>query len=153
MIENPYYISKEALEKLKEEYSFLQNVKKREVADRIEKAKELGDLSENAEYTDAKDEMSFVEGKILELRDQIGRSVVIEKQSTDVVSVGNKVTLDCEGEERNYHIVGPNEADPAGGKISNETPLAVGLLGKKIGDEVEIKIPIGILKCVVKKIE
>lgn len=153
MSENPYYISKEGLEKIKEEYDHLQNVKKREVADRIEKAKELGDLSENAEYTDAKDEMAFVEGKILELRDQIGRAVVIEKPKTDVVAVGAKVTLDCEGEERNYHIVGPNEADPAGGKISNETPLAMGLLGKKIGDSVEIKVPIGTLKCVIRKIE
>lgn len=153
MSENPYYISKEGLGKIKEEYNFLQNVKKREVADRIEKAKELGDLSENAEYSDAKDEMAFVEGKILELRDQIGRAVVIEKQSTDVVTVGNRVTLDCEGKERNYHIVGPNEADPAGGKISNETPFAMGLLGKRIGDKVEIKIPVGTLKCVIKKIE
>lgn len=149
----PYYISKEGLGKLKEEYDFLQNVKKREVADRIEKAKELGDLSENAEYTDAKDEMSFVEGKIIDLRDQIGRAVVIEKPATDVVAVGSKVFLECEGKERNYHIVGPNEADPAGGKISNETPLAMGLLGKKIGDKVEIRIPVGTLKCVVKKIE
>ena len=149
----PYYISKEGLEKLKEEYDFLQNVKKREVADRIEKAKELGDLSENAEYTDAKDEMSFVEGKIIDLRDQISRAVVIEKPATDVVAIGSKVSLDCEGKERNYHIVGPNEADPAGGKISNETPLAMGLLGKRIGDKVEIKIPVGTLTCVVKKIE
>lgn len=149
----PYYISKESLEKLKEEYNYLQNVKKREMADRIEKAKDLGDLSENAEYSDAKDEMAFVEGKILELRDQIARAVVIEKKLTDIVAVGSKVSLDCDGKEKNYHIVGPNEADPAGGKISNETPLAMGLLGKKIGDKVEIKIPAGTLKCVVKKIE
>lgn len=153
MNDKPFYISKEALNELKKELEYLQFTKRREVADRIEKAKELGDLSENAEYADAKDEMSFVEGKILELRDKVNRAVIIEHKKSDIVEVGSKVTLICNGEERVYRIVGPDEANPPEGKISNETPLAEGLLGKGVNDEVEIEIPAGKLKCVVKKVE
>ncbi|NQU83296.1 MAG: transcription elongation factor GreA [Parcubacteria group bacterium] len=153
MIERPFYISKEGLEKIKEELNYLQTTKRREVSDRIEKAKDMGDLSENAEYADAKDESGFMEGKIIELRDKVNRAVVIEHKKSGTVEVGSKVVLVCNGEDRNYHIVGPDEADPVEGRISNETPLAKGLLGKKINDEVEIEIPAGKLKCVVKKVE
>lgn len=152
-MDKPFYITKENLKKIKEELEYLEMKKRREVAARIEKAKELGDLSENAEYADAKDEMAFLEGKVLELRDKVNRAIIIEHKKSDTVDVGSKVTLICNGEERFYHIVGPDEADPVEGKISNETPLAEGLMGKRIDDEVEINIPAGKLKCVVKKVE
>lgn len=152
-MDKPFYISKENLEKLKKELDCLQTTKRREVADRIERAKELGDLSENAEYAEAKDELSFLEGKILELRDKVNRAEIIEHTKSDIIEVGSKITLLCNGEERFYHIVGPNEADPVKGKISNETPLAEGLMGKRVDDEVEIVIPAGTLKCIVKKVE
>lgn len=152
-MDKPFYVSKEGLEKIKEELEYLQTTKRREVSDRIERAKELGDLSENAEYAEAKEESAFVEGKVLELRDKVNRAEIIEYKKSDVVDVGSKVTLTCNGEERFYHIVGPDEADPVAGKISNETPLAEGLMGKRIDDEVEINIPAGTLKCVVRKIE
>ncbi|MEA3272924.1 MAG: transcription elongation factor GreA [Patescibacteria group bacterium] len=152
-MDKPFYVSKEGLEKLEKELNHLQTTRRIEVANRIEKAKDMGDLSENAEYADAKDEKAFLEGKILELRDKVKRAEIIAHKKTGIIDVGSKVVLICNGEERKYHIVGPNDAEPAEGKISNETPLAEGLLGRKVDDEVEINIPAGKLKCVVKKVE
>lgn len=149
---NPGYITKDGFEKMKEELRYLKMVKKREVADRIEKAKELGDLSENAEYADAKDEMSFIEGKIIELEDYVNRAVVIDHTQTDVVQVGSTVIVKNKEGEKTYTIVGANEADPLGGKISNETPLAQALLGKAKGDEIELTVPAGKISYKIVKI-
>lgn len=137
------YVTLEGLEKLKTELHELKTVRKREVAARIEKAKELGDISENAEYADAKDEMSFIEGRIFELEDAVNRSKVIQSAGTDVVSIGNTVELDVGGATRTYTIVGASEASPAAGRISNETPIAQALLGKKVGDSIEVTLPAG----------
>lgn len=143
LADNPTYTTQVGLDKLKEELRHLKTVKRKEVAERIEKAKELGDLSENAEYAEAKDELAFIEGRILELEDYINRSVVIKHSSGNTVTLGSKVTVKTKDKERFYTIVGPNEADPIQGRISNETPLAQALLGKKIGDEIEVKAPAG----------
>lgn len=149
----PYYITKEGLEKLQEELRHLKGEKRREIAARIEKAKELGDLSENAEYAEAKDEMAFVEGRILELESSIPRAAIIDHHNANMVTIGARVTIKGDGKEKTYTIVGSNEADPTQGKISNETPIAQALIGKKIGEEVEVATPRGKIKYTVKSIE
>ncbi len=146
------YVTPAGLEKLKKELHELKTVRKREVADRIEKAKELGDLSENAEYADAKDEMAFIEGRIMELEDAVNRSKVIESAGTETVSIGHTVEVEVGGKARTYTIVGSSEADPAAGRISNETPLAHALLGKKVGDSIEVTLPAGKTTYVIRSI-
>jgi len=139
----PAYLTEEGLEKLTEELHQLKTVRKREVAGRIERAKELGDLSENAEYADAKDEMSFIEGRIIELEDYLNRSEVIKPGIAGVVTVGSTVILKNGGPDKKYKIVGANEANPLQGLISNETPLAQALIGKAKGDKIEVTVPAG----------
>lgn len=146
MHDQKVYISKNGLEKFKQELHELKTVKRKEVIERIEKAKELGDLSENAEYAAAKDEQAFIEGRILELQDLISRAEVInEGRRVDIVRVGSKVKVKNNGEEIEYEIVGVAEADPLSGKISNESPLGKAFLGKKVGDSVQIQVPKGIV--------
>ncbi|MBP9749007.1 transcription elongation factor GreA [Patescibacteria group bacterium] len=149
---NDAYITKDGLVKIQEELRLLKTEKKREVAERIERAKELGDLSENAEYADAKDEMAFVEGRILELADYINRAVVIVPSSGAMVQVGSTVVLKNGKVEKIYTIVGANEADPLAGRISNETPLAQALLGKNVGDTVEFTVPSGKVQYTIKEV-
>lgn len=153
LADSPTYTTKQGLEKLKEELKELKSVKRKESAARIEKAKELGDLSENAEYAEAKDELAFIEGRILELEDYIHRAVVIEHKVGDRVMLGSIITVKVKDQEKIYTIVGPNEADPGAGRISNETPLAKELLGKKVGDELLVKTPAGAMKYKILKVE
>ena len=137
-------LTKEGLSKAQEELDYLKNTKKHEVADRIKLAKEFGDLSENAEYQDAKEEQAFVEGRILELEYLIKTCVLAEKNpQAGIVSVGCEVTVDKNGQEQRFFIVGSTEADPANSKISLESPLADALLGKAVGAEVEVELPAG----------
>lgn len=144
MHDNPVYISKEGLEKAKQELHYLKTEKRREVAARIEKAKELGDLRENAEYHDAKEEAGFVDGRIIELEDQINRAVIIEAKDSDQVSIGCKVNVTASnGKVKELRIVGAPEADPLQGRISNESPLGQALLGRKVGETAEVKVPSG----------
>lgn len=146
------YVTPEGLAKLKAELHELKTVRKREVANRIEKAKELGDLSENAEYADAKDEMSFIDGRMIEIEDTINRAKIIEASGTDVVNIGCTVEIEGGGQKKTYTIIGSSEADPASGRISNETPLAHALLGKKVGDAIEVRLPSGVVTYTVKHI-
>lgn len=148
----PVYLSKEGLKKLKDELHHLKTEKRREVAFRIEKAKELGDLSENAEYHEAKEQLSFVEGRIMELKSLIPRAVLIGAAQSDSVAVGSKVLVGCEGREKSFTIVGSQEADPLGGLISNESPTGQALLGCKVGEDVEVKIPSGTVRYTIKSI-
>jgi len=141
----PFYISAEGLQKIKDELEYLKKTKRKEVADKIQAAIALGDLSENAEYHDAKDEMGMLEGRIMQIEDQMKNAVVIEegKSSRDTIEVGCSVELEVDGQKINYTIVGPNEADPAQGFISNETPLAQAMMGHRAGDQVEFEAPSG----------
>ncbi|MFA5128609.1 MAG: transcription elongation factor GreA [Patescibacteria group bacterium] len=144
MQDQKVYVSKEGLEKFKQELDDLVNVKRKEIIERIERAKELGDLSENAEYAAAKDEQAFTEGRILELQDMVARAEIINGSGkVDLVRVGSKVKVKSDGTETEYEIVGVAEADPVAGKISNESPLGRSFLGRKIGDKVQIQIPKG----------
>lgn len=140
----------EGLKKLEEELEQLKTVRRREVAARIKQAIEFGDISENSEYEDAKNEQAFIEGNIMALEKKLRNARVIDANDVDVatVSVGSTVKIEdmSTGEELEYTIVGSVEADPAKNKISNESPVGKALLGHIIGDVVEISVPVGIIK-------
>jgi len=138
-----YVTTKSGLEKLKAELHELKSVRRFEIADRITKAKDLGDLSENAEYHDAKEALSFLEGRVMELEDFIAKAVVTEPTSTEVVNVGCKVRCEAGGKAKEYHIVGPKESEPAAGKISNDSPLGIALLGRKKDETFDYTLPNG----------
>ncbi len=139
------YLSEEGLEKLKNELEELRTVKRREIAERLEHAKSLGDLSENAEYQETKEEQTIVEQRIAELEERVREAVVMAKPTrTDKVEIGSTVRVKTDREEAVYMIVGSEESDPAAGKISNESPLGKAFLGKKVGEKVEVRIPAGV---------
>ena len=151
---NEQIISQEGYNKLKEELDFLTTTKRKEIAERIERAKELGDLSENAEYSEAKDAQALNEGKILELSNLLKNVTVVEAGTTKgQIAMGSKVVVSLDGKEKEYTIVSFNEADPLEGKISNESPLGVAFLHHKKGDEVEVETPRGLVKYKITKIE
>lgn len=148
------YLSAEGLERLKKELGDLKTVARKDIAERIESAKALGDLSENAEYQEAKDVQAQIESRIAELEDIIREAVVIsENHRTDIVDIGSTVLAGFSGGEARYTIVGSEEADPAKGKISNESPLGKAFLGKKKGDQVEVRAPAGVQVYTVKDIQ
>jgi transcription elongation factor GreA len=138
----------DGLAKLEKELEHLKTVRRREVAERIKQALEFGDISENSEYEDAKNEQGFIEGRILVIENKLRNARVIDESevNTDVVSVGSKVLitdLEC-NEQLEYTIVGSAEADPTQFKISNESPVGKALMGQKIGTTVEVNVPVGI---------
>lgn len=138
------YFSKEGLEKIKEEYEHRTGQLRVDIAARIKEAKEQGDLSENAEYAEAKEAQSLNEGRIEELRAILDNAVLIAKPSAGgVVSVGSRITVQNGGGPREFVIVGASEADPVNGKISNESPLGSAFLGLKKGEKVKVATPKG----------
>ncbi len=147
-------ISQEGYNKLKEELDYLVKTKRKEIAARIETAKELGDLSENAEYQEAKEAQGFNEKKIAEVTSMLKNLTVVEVQKPgDKISMGSKITAAVNGEEKRYQIVSFNEADPASGKISNESPLGMAFAGKKAGDKVMVNTPKGEVKYEIIRVE
>jgi transcription elongation factor GreA len=140
-------ITHEGLEKLKEELEYLQTVKRREVAERIKEAREFGDIAENAEYDDAKNEQAMLEQRIVHVEERLRRATVIERNDVDTesVSVGVKVHVKDQksGDSRKFQIVGSAEADPTEEKLSNESPIGSALIGHKKGDVVTIDVPRG----------
>lgn len=140
----------EGLKKLEEELEYLKGIKRREVAERIKQALSFGDISENSEYDEAKNEQAQVEGRIIQLETMLKHARLIDEDdvNTDVVSLGSKVKLhDMEfDEEIQYHIVGSTEADPSKFKISNESPVGSALIGNKKGSIVEVNVPDGVIK-------
>ncbi|MFZ2803890.1 MAG: transcription elongation factor GreA [Patescibacteria group bacterium] len=139
------YISPEGLEKLQAELKYLKTVRRRELAERIDAAKSLGDLSENAEYHEAKDELAFAEGRVQQIQEMLKNVSLIESgQTGGVVRIGTAVEVEVNGKKKTYTIVGSNEADPVAGYISNESPLGETFLGHKVGDTVEVETPAGL---------
>jgi transcription elongation factor GreA len=140
----------EGLKKLEEELEYLKGVKRREIAERIKQALSFGDISENSEYDEAKNEQAQVEGRIIQLETMLKRAKVIDEDevSTEKVSIGSKVKLlDLEyNEEVEYSIVGSTEADPSKFKISNESPVGSALIGKTKDSVVDVVVPDGIIK-------
>jgi transcription elongation factor GreA len=156
MPDSPVLLTQEGLKKLEEELEYLKTVRRPQVAERIRQAKELASTQNNAEYDDAKNEQAFVEGRVLTLEKLIQDATIIdeaEAHKATAVRIGSVVTV-TEGadKKRDFHIVGSAEADPKEGKISNESPVGRALLGKRVGDEVQVNAPKGVLRYTVAKI-
>ena len=146
MSNRPVYLTPEGREALEQELNYLKTVRRQEVANRLHEALGEGELIENAELEDARREQSFVEGRILTLEEQLRRAIIIEgSYSSGVVGVGSHVTVQEHDvdEPEEYHVVGSAEADPARGRISNESPLGRALLGKRVGDKAVVQAPDG----------
>ena len=136
-------LTKEGLDKLRSELADLVDVKRPEIAQKIKEAREMGDISENSAYDTAVQEKSYIEGRISELEEIIKSAKVSEELPKDTIGVGSKVTVHIDGGEEVFHIVGAPEANPMEKKISHESPLGSSLMGKKIGDKVEVEVPMG----------
>lgn len=148
------YLSKERLEELKNEIQKLKKQERQEIAERLKRAKEYGDLSENSEYTDAKEAQSKLESRILEMETMIRNAVIIKKsKGGSVVDVGSTVEVQKGNKNFTYTIVGSNEAKPEMNYISNESPLGRAFLGKKAGDVFDVDVPSGKVKYKIIKID
>ena len=145
-----FIMTYEGVKKLEEEWEYLKTVKRKEITEKIKVALGYGDLSENSEYDEAKNDQAFTEGRIIQLENMLKNAVVVDESEIpkDKVSVGSIVkVMDYEfDEEVEYTIVGSAEADPMNFKISNESPVGSALLGKKVGDVVEVAVPSGVSK-------
>jgi transcription elongation factor GreA len=150
VVEKDVILTQSGFEKLKATIEELETVKRREVADRIKAAREFGDISENSEYDDAKNEQALLENRIARLKEQLRAARVIDTTDIpkDVVSIGSKVKVKYvdDGETDEYEIVGSAEADPANNRLSNESPVGKAVLGHKKGDVVEVAAPSGAIK-------
>ena len=156
MAQKEVFLTPEGLERLKAELEYLRAVRRQEVAEQIRKAKEAGSTVNNAEYDDAKNQQAFVEGRILTLERMIRNASIIAAESlpSDQVKLGSKVIVhNQDGEEEHYIIVGSAEVNPAEGKISNESPIGQALLGKRVGDWIQVQVPAGVINLTVAKIE
>jgi transcription elongation factor GreA len=138
-------LTPEGQAKLEDELKHLETVRRREVGERIKEAKEFGDISENSEYDDAKNEQAWVESRIIEVTQILARATIIDApKKSDKVTLGSKVKLkDASGSEHVYQVVGSAEADPADNKISNESPVGSAILGHKKGEVVGVTTPSG----------
>lgn len=151
---NQTYLSPEGIETLKKELLELKTKKRQEIAKRLQEAKDLGDLSENAEYFEAKEAQSLNENRIGELEELLKNAVIIKTPSAEnIVSIGSTVEVKSGNNIETFKIVGSAEAKPQEGKISNESPLGRSFLNKKAGDEFEVKTPGGIVTYKIIKIE
>ena len=149
------YLTEAGLEKIKLELEELKNIKRPDVIKRIDTAREFGDLSENAAYHDAKEEQSFIEGRILELEHLIKTSDIVDKNShnKDLITIGSCIKVDFNGGEKEFEIVGANEADPLNGLISYSSPLGKSFIGKRLNDKFEVEVPKGNIKCKILEIK
>ncbi len=149
-----YLLTQEGLEKLNEELKNLINVKRKEVIERIREAAAHGDLSENADYAQAREEQSFIEGRILEIEDMIKNAEIITTTGHgNTVSIGSTACVKTGGQEKKYTIVGSNEANPKENKISNESLVGKALLGRKVGEKFKVATPAGEMEYEIVSIE
>ena len=155
MADSNYILTPEGRQKLEEELHYHETEKRAEVGERIKVAREFGDISENSEYDDAKNEQGMMEARIAEIGRILSEATVVEApKRSSKVTIGSTVTVDMGGRERVFTIVGGAEADVAAGKISNESPVGSALLGNKKGDEIETTGPTGrVIKMTILKIE
>ena len=155
MVSRRTYLTPEGRRNLDEELNHLMTERRREVAARIHRASEAGGTVDNAEYEEAKNEQAFVEGRISELERTLSNAVVEETKDRDdgVIKFGSSVTVTTDkGQKRNYTVVGSAEAAPLEGKISLESPVGRSLMGRKVGDEVDIETPAGVISLKIQKI-
>ena len=142
--DKPVYVSAEGLKKLEGELEELRTAKRAEVAERIHNAMEFGDFSENSELEQAKNDQAFLEGRIQSLEQMLKRAIVIEQNGHhDQVELGSKVTVETDGDQTEYVIVGSAEAAPAEGRISSESPVGQALMGHHEGETVKLSVPAG----------
>jgi len=149
MSSNASYLTAEGAVRLKDELDYLKGPGREELAKRLRAAIEQGDLSENADYTSAKEDQAFMEGRIQELDHILSNAIIIENmpQNLDEVGIGDHVTIqEDDFSPETYHMVGPKEADPRKGKISHESPIGKAILGHKVGDEVQAETPGGTIR-------
>lgn len=147
------YVTQEKFDELKEELKDLQQNKTQELAARIDEARQNGDLSENAEYHQAREDLAWVQGRIKEIDLILRNSEIIKKgASGGVVDIGSTVDVSINGKDRTFTIVGAQEADPINGKISNQSPLGSAFLGKKKGQKVVVSVPAGEQEYTIKKV-
>ncbi|WP_166245661.1 transcription elongation factor GreA [Paenibacillus turpanensis] len=150
MVEKEVILTQDGLKKLEEELEYLKSVKRREVAERIKVAIGYGDISENSEYEDAKNEQAFVEGRVITLEKMLRNARIINNDEVDTETVGIGSTVILEDlefkDELEYTIVGTAESDPLQNKISNESPVGKAILGKKKGSTVDVSVPAGIIQ-------
>jgi len=149
-------LTRDGLKKLEEELDYLRSVRRHEVAERIHDAKEGGHTQNDAEYDDAKNEQAFVEGRIMQLEMMIKNHVLIDEESahhSNSVRLGTTVVVDADSARREYTIVGSAEADPAAGRISNESPVGKALLGRRVGERVQVMTPKGVMSLTVAEIK
>jgi len=146
-------LTREGMKKLQEELEDRKIRLRQEIAAAIKEAKEQGDLTENAEYSEAKHQQNENETRIMELEAMLKEATVVEKTSGSTsVQIGSSVVLDCKGKEMRFTIVGTNEVNPAQGLISSDSPFGRALMGRSKNDQVEIEVPAGTLKCVVMSV-
>lgn len=151
MIKKKIYLTKQGVAELKKEFDELSKVKRPEILERVSQARNMGDLSENAEYVAAREELSFIDGRLDELEELLRQATLIREDSSSsngskkVVKLGSKVILHQNGKKEEFVVVGEWEADPTEKKISHQSPLGQALLGKKIGEKVEFEAPAGII--------
>ena len=142
----PSYMSQSKLDDLRAELEKRKKITRREIADQISTAKDLGDLSENFEYQDAKEQQGLNEARIIQIGNMITDAVVVEESlGGDEINIGTTFVAKCNGSEKTFTIVGSTEADPMSGKISNESPIGQAFLGRKPGEGVEIEVPSGVM--------
>ncbi len=157
MTDKPAYLTRDGRAKLEAELEQLQTLGRKEVAERINAAKELGDISESGEYEDAKKSQALLEGRIREIKSLLSRAQIIDEENgqSGEVRVGSRVTVRFEGEseEETWSIVGSAEANPREGRISNESPIGAALLGKRPRQKVTVQTPSGLLKLTIVKIQ
>jgi transcription elongation factor GreA len=157
LLEKEIILTPEGYRRLKEEIDYLSTKKRDEVAERIKESRYFGDISENSEYDDAKNEQAMLEQRIFALEEKLRSAIIIDEKavSTDVVSIGAKVTLEDEdrGAILEYTVVGSAEADPSNHKLSNESPVGRAIMGKKPGDEVTVPVPQGAKRLKIVAIE
>lgn len=140
------YLTREGLQDLKKEFEELSKVKRPDILTRVSQARDMGDLSENAEYVAAREELSFIDGRIDELEELLRQAVLIDgahKSSSKIVKLGSTVTLTVKGKKEVFTVVGEWEADPKEKKISHESPLGKALIGKKVGEKIQVEAPAG----------
>ncbi len=149
-----FYLTADGVTKLQEELDELVHSKRAEIAQRLKEAKEYGDLSENSQWDDAKDQQAYIEGRIAEIENILKHSSVIKAAAKGGgVSLGSTVHLELEEGVQKYIIVGSTEANPEEGKISNESPIGRALMGKKPGEEVSVEVPNGTITYKIKHVE
>lgn len=153
-MDQQYHLTKERLEELKRELETLKDSGRQNIAERLKRAKDFGDLSENAEYAEAREEQAQVETRIFQLEEMIKNAVVIKKtEGSDTVEIGSTVTVQKDGKTFKYAIVGSDEASPGDGRISDESPLGKAFLHHTVGEKVTVSTPTGAVVYTITKIE